>query len=60
VNTRSSSQISLSLARSVADQCTHVSPVLLLHMSTVITVACPGPGEGDLIAHAVVKQVVVD
>ncbi len=35
----------------VTDQLAHVSPVLLLDVSTVVAMACPGPGpgEGDLI-----------
>ena len=53
-------QLGRGVVAQVTHQFTHVSPVLLLHVSTVITAACPRPGEGDLIRRAVVEQVVID
>ena len=44
----------------VANEFAHVGPVLLLDVGAVVAVAGAGPGEGDLVGHAVVEQVVID
>ncbi len=44
----------------VVNKFTHVGPVLLLDVGAVVAVAGTGPGEGDLVVHAVFEQVVVD
>ena len=44
----------------VANQFTDPGPILLLHVSAVILVARPGPGEGDLVFLAVPVELVVD